>query len=239
MNRYTKLSIIFIVAVAIVFYLVSFRLENVEIHNDSIYSDEEIKEKLFTGSKLDDYTHFFAWRINRNSKKHIPFIEKADVEIIDKNSVIIYVYGKSVAGCIEHMGKYMHFDREGIVVESADEPLSGIPMVEGFGFDSVIQGEKLEMGNSDLFETLMTILKSLEKNELYAERVVFGLRNDITLVMGGDEILLGIEGDNDLRIRNIRAVLQSLREEYQGGNFRIDMRNYSENDMEVTARQID
>ncbi|MBP5330929.1 MAG: hypothetical protein J6Y89_03670, partial [Lachnospiraceae bacterium] len=64
-------------------------------------------------------------------------------------------------------------------------------------------------------------------------------RNDITLVMGGDEILLGIEGDNDLRIRNIRAVLQSLREEYQGGNFRIDMRNYSENDMEVTARQID
>ena len=125
------------------------------------------------------------------------------------------------------------------MVESTSEPLEGIPMIEGFRFDRVITGEKLEMGNTDLFNTLMTILKALEKNGITAERVEFGLRNDITLYMGGDEILLGTDGDNDLRINNIRAVMQSLREEYQGGNFRIDMRNYSENDMEVTARKID
>ncbi len=239
MNRYTKLSLLFIVVAAIVFYLVSFRLENIEFRNDSIYTDEEIRSRLFTGGRLDDYTQFFAWRINRSSKKHIPFIEKTDVEIVDRNSVIIYVYGKSVAGCVEHMGKYMHFDREGIVVESTDTPLDSIAMVEGFDFEKVVQGEKLEMGNTDLFETLMTILKALEKNGLSAERVVFGLRNDITLYMGGDRILLGIDGDNDLRIRNIRAVLQTLREDHQGGNFRVDMRNYSENNMEVTAKLID
>lgn len=238
MNRYTKLSLLLIVVAAIVFYLVSFRLENVEFRNDSIYSDEEMKEKLFTGNKLDKYTYFFAWRINRSSKSSIPFVEKTDVEVIDKNSVIIYVYGKSVLGCVEHMGKYMHFDREGMVVESADAPLEGIPVVEGLEFDRVIQGEKLQMGNSTLYENLMIILKSLEKNSLSADRIVYGIRNDITLYLGGDEVLLGFEGNNDLRINNLKNILEALKKEYNGGSFRVDLRKYSEENTEVTARLI-
>lgn len=238
MNRYTKLSLLLIVVAAIVFYLVSFRLENVEFRNDSIYSDEEMKEKLFTGNKLDKYTYFFAWRINRSSKSSIPFVEKTDVEVIDKNSVIIYVYGKSVLGCVEHMGKYMHFDREGMVVESADAPLAGIPVVEGLEFDKVIQGEKLQMGNSTLYENLMIILKSLEKNSLSADRIVYGIRNDITLYLGGDEVLLGFEGNNDLRINNLKNILEALKKEYNGGSFRVDLRKYSGENTEVTARLI-
>ena len=175
MKRYTKLSLILIAVAAVVFYLVSFRLENVEIRNDSVYSDEEIRSMIFKGSRLDKYTHFFALRVNRNTKSRIPFVEKIDVEIVDKNSVIIYVYGKSVAGCVEHMGKYIHFDREGIVVESADSPLEGIPVIKGLKFEDVTMGEKLKMGNSDLFDTLMGILKSLEKNSLSASEIVFGL----------------------------------------------------------------
>ena len=239
MNKYTKISLLFIIIAAIAFFLISFRLENVEIRNDSIYSDDEIREKLFTGSRLDNYTYFFAWRINNNTKSKIPFVEKTDVEIVDKNSVIIYVYGKSVSGCVEHMGKYIHFDREGVVVESADTPLEGIPIVEGLDFADVTQGEKLKMGNSDLFDTLMTILKALEKNGLKAERLVFGLRNDITLYIGENVILLGISGDNDFRINNIAPVLKSLTDEYGQNGFRVDMRGYSPENTEITARIID
>ena len=239
MKRYTKLSLLLIAVAAVVFYLVSFRLENVEIRNDSIYSDEEIRNMIFNGSRLDKYTHFFAWRVNKNTKSKIPFVEKTDVEIVDKNSVIIYVYGKSVAGCVSHMGKYIHFDREGVVVESADTPLNGIPVVEGLEFLDVTMGEKLKMGNSDLFTTLMTILKSLEKNSLAAKRIVFGIRNDITLYIGENIILLGIDGDNDYRINNISPVFASLREEYGDKAFRVDMRNYSPKNTQITARLID
>ncbi|MCR5324672.1 MAG: hypothetical protein K6E85_15555 [Lachnospiraceae bacterium] len=239
MNRYTKLSILLIAVAGIVYFLVSFRLENVEIRNDSIYSDDEIRSKLFTGNKLDNYTYFFSWRINRSSKSNIPFVEKTDVEVVDKNSVIIYVYGKSVLGCVEHMGKYMHFDREGMVVESADRPLEGIPVIEGLEFDKVIQGEKLQMGDSDLYENLMSILKLLEKNSLKADRIVYGIRNDITLYLGADEVLLGFEGNFDLKINNLKNVLESLKKEYNGGAFRVDMRKYSEEDTEVTARLIE
>ncbi|MBO4415035.1 MAG: hypothetical protein J5824_03515 [Lachnospiraceae bacterium] len=238
MNRFTKFSLLLIAVAAIVYFLVSFRLENVEIRNDSIYSDEEMKEKLFTGNRLDNYTYFFSWRINRSSKSSIPFVEKTDVEIIDKNSVIIYVYGKTVSGCIEHMGKYMHFDREGMVVESTDSPLDGIPVIEGLEFDRVVQGEKLQMGDSGLYENLMIILKSLEKNSLKADKIVYGVRNDITMYLGGDEVLLGFEGNNDFRINNLKNVLETLRKEYNGGTFRVDMRKYSEDNTEVTARLV-
>ncbi len=238
MNRFTKLSLLLIAVGAIVYFLVCFRLENIEFRNDSIYSDEEMKEKLFTGNRLDNYTYFFSWRINRNSKSSIPFVEKTDVEVIDKNSVIIYVYGKSVLGCIEHMGKYMHFDREGTVVESTDAPLDGIPVTEGLEFDRIIQGEKLQMGDSDLYENLMIILKSLEKNSLKADRIVYGVRNDITVYLGGDEVLLGFEGNNDFRINNLKNILETLKKEYNGGSFRVDMRKYSEENTEVTARLV-
>ena len=222
----------------IAYYLVSFRLQNVEIHNNSIYTDDEIRARLFTGSRIDGYTHLFAWKINHSSNE-IPFVEKTDVEITDKNSVIIYVYGKIVTGCVEHMGKYVHFDREGTVVETAAEPLEGIPVIEGLKFDDVIMGKKLEMGDSKLFDKLLLLLKLLEKNSLHAEKVVFGLRNDITLHMQGNVILLGTEGDTDYKIGNLANVMKAMVSEYGEGKYRVDMRLYSEENREVTARIIE
>ncbi|MCR5685427.1 MAG: cell division protein FtsQ/DivIB [Lachnospiraceae bacterium] len=239
LSRYTKLSIVFIIVCGIAAFLVTFRLKNISLKNGTIYSDDEIKNRLFDNSRIDHNTYLFAWKVNHSSKYRYPFIEKIDVEVIDNSSVIIYAYGKAVIGCVEHMGQYMHFDREGVVVESDSKPLEGIPLIEGLEFENVVKGKKLEMGDSQLFDRLLSLIMRLKQKEIVVQNIVFGLRDDITLKIDGNEVLLGNDDDYDYRINNLGAVMEAVESNKGNGKYRYDMRNYNEKNQELSVRRLE
>ena len=162
-------------------------------------------------------------------------MERVDVELTDKNSVIIYVYDKAVIGCVEHMGKYIYFDCEGIVVDSSSEKLEGIPLIGGIEFGGYTMNAQLDVGSSKVFDTILEVLLLLEKNKLSAEKIEFGLRGEVTLYISGDEVLLGKSDNYDFRINNLANVMRSAPE----GNYRFDMRNFDDKNMEVDARPLD
>ncbi len=238
LSRYTKLSVLFIVVCGIAVFLVTFRLSDVSIRNDSIYSEEDIRSLLFDNKRIDHNTFLFAWKVNHSSRYRIPFVEKIDAEIVDNSSVTVYVYGKTVIGCVEHMGQYMHFDREGIVVESAGSPLEGIPLIKGLSFDDVVMNKKLEMGNSKLFDELLDLIMMLRKQDIFPDEIEYGLRNDITLYIGGNEVLLGNDGVYDYKINNLPSVMKAVTDSKGEGLYRYDMRYYNEKDQEVMARRL-
>ncbi len=229
-----RLMIILVLAAAVIVFITCYKLENVEIRPGSHYTEEEIRSRLFT-KKTDKYAVLFAYRINKINIPEIPFVEKVDVELVDKNSVIIYVYDKAVTGCVEHMGKYVYFDREGIVVDSSSERLDGIPVISGIEFGGYTMNEPLDTGSSKVFDTILNLLLLLEKNKMTAEGIEFGLRGEVTLYIGDDEVLLGRSDNYDFRVNNLANVMRSAPE----GKFRFDMRNYDERNMEVDARPIE
>ena len=229
-----RLIVIFAVAAAVIVFVTCYKLENIEIRPGSHYTEEEIRSRLFT-KKTDKYAVLFAYRINKINIPDIPFVEKVDVELVDKNSVIVYVYDKAVIGCIEHMGKYVYFDREGIVVDSSSEKLEGIPSITGVAFNGYTMNEPLDIGSPKIFDTILEILLLLEKNSLTADEIEFGLRGDVILYMSGDKVLLGRSENYDFRINNLANILRFAPE----GNFSFDMRNYNEKNMEVDARPLD
>ena len=229
-----RLLIILAAAVAIIVFVTCFKLENIEIRPGKRYTEEEIRNYLFT-KKTDKYAVFFAYRVNKLDKITLPFVEKIDVELTDRNSVIIYVYDKAVTGCVSHMGKYIYFDREGIVVDSSSERLEGIPLIKGIDFSGYTINEPLDTGSSKVFDTILEVLMLLEKNSLAADDMEFGLRGEVTLHIGQDEVLLGQCENYDFRINNLANVMRSAPE----GNYRFDMRNFDEKNMEVDARPIE
>ncbi len=229
-----RLIILLILASAVVVFITCFKLENVEIRPGSHYTEEEIRQRLFT-KKTDSYTLFFVFRINKLDVPKLTFVEKVDVEMTDRNSVIIEVHDKAITGCIEHMGSYVYFDREGIAVDSSTQRLEGIPLVKGVEFGGYTQGKPIDLGRSGVFDTLLEIIMLLGKNKLEADDITFGIRDDVTLHIGGHEILLGISANYDLRVNNIKAALDVLPE----GNYILDFRNYTENNREIDVRPLE
>lgn len=216
-----------------VFFLVDCKLENLVIQPGSVYSAEEIEDRLFTVG-TDRYAALFAARINYLWNEDIPFVEKIDVELVDRNSVIVYVYDKAVIGCVEHMGSYVYFDREGMAVDSADSIRTGIPLITGLTFNKIAMGEQLDLSDGEAFGTILDILMLLEKNELVASDIDFGLRRDITIHIGDDEFLLGISDNYDMKINNIPGALGAVSE----GSFVFDLRNYDNDNLEIDVRRL-
>ncbi len=226
-----RLIILVALGAAVVIFLTCYKLENVEIRPGSHYTEEEIRQKLFT-KKTDAYTVLFMFRINKLDVPKLTFVEKVDVEMTDRNSVIIEIHDKAITGCIEHMGSYVYFDREGIAVDSSTVRLEGIPLVKGVEFGGYTQGKAIDLGRSGVFDTLLEIMMLVEKNELEVEDITFGIRDDVTLHIGGNDVLLGVCDTYDLKVNNIKPALSVLPE----GSFVIDLRNYSENSREIDVR---
>ena len=69
--------------------------------------------------RYDFNTLYFYWRVKNNKIEEIPFIDTIEVNVISRNKVSIKVYEKDIIGYIKHLGYYLYFDKEGIVVESS------------------------------------------------------------------------------------------------------------------------
>ncbi|MBO7633235.1 MAG: hypothetical protein J6S72_02490 [Lachnospiraceae bacterium] len=229
-----RLIVLLALAAAVIVFLTCFKLENVEIRPGSHYTEEEIRQKLFT-KKTDAYTVLFVFRINKLDVPKLTFVEKVDVEMTDRNSVIIEVHDKAITGCIEHMGSFVYFDREGIAVDSSSSRLEGIPLVKGVEFGGYTQGKPVDLGRPGLFDTLLEIIMLLGKNKLTADDICFGVRDDVTMHIGGNEIQLGVCENYDLKVNNINPALAALPE----GTYVIDLRNYNENNREIDVRPLE
>lgn len=230
------LKIILLLAIAgcVIAFLMLYKLENVEIRSGSFYTEQEIRDKVFT-RKSDQYTYLLALRINKIEPPKMTFVEKIDVEVVDKNSAIIYVYDKAVIGCFSHMGTYFYFDREGIIVDTSSFRAANIPEIKGVSPKEFTIGSKLDVGNANLYTTVLNLLMSLSKNGLEASDIVFTLRDEVTLHIDGHEILLGNSDNYDFKCNNLKNVIAATVKDNTEIKYKFDFRNYSETNMEVYA----
>ena len=149
------LIVVIVMAIAcggLIFLWYNYSITSVTVSGNSHYSDDEIKDMVFTGPY--SYNSIVLSLMYRNkSIKDIPFIEKMDVDILDSNSVRINVFEKAVAGYVEYLGHYMYFDKDGIVVESSNSIIEGIPFVTGLSYDHIVLHKPLPVKKSSVFLT--------------------------------------------------------------------------------------
>ncbi|MBQ7583890.1 MAG: FtsQ-type POTRA domain-containing protein [Lachnospiraceae bacterium] len=187
-----------------------FAVEEVSITGNTQYTDEEIEDMILTGP-LGHNSLYLYFRYNNRSVRDVPFIERMDVSIDSPTAVTINVYEKAIAGYVKYLGRYMYFDRDGIIVEASTEMLPDIPYVTGLDFDECVLYEPLPVQNEDIFSTILALTQLFDKYEIKPDRIYFDDSMNVTLYFGNARVLLGNMDNIDEKMMKLKSVLDSIK----------------------------
>lgn len=237
-KRITVLSAIccFLLALVIgayVYIMDNYTITTVYVDGNIHYTDEEIMAMVMEG-KYGNNSLFLSLKYRDKGVENIPFIETMDVTIEAKDAVRITVYEKAIAGYVAYLGRYMYFDKDGIIVETSEEKTPGIPQVTGLAFDHIILHEKLPVENQEVFQDILNITQLLDKYSLPVDKIYFSSDYQVTLIFGEVKAALGNSDDIDEKIMQLQYMLPSL----EGKKGTLDMREYTE-DTRLTSFEQD
>lgn len=225
-----SIVIVCLAAAALVVVFV-FRVQNISVEGNMHYTSEEIEAMVLT-DRLSYNSLYLSLKYRNKEIRDIPFIETMSVRVDSPDSITIRVYEKSVAGYVEYMGRYMYFDRDGIVVESSETRTEGIPQVTGIRFDHVVLYEALPVKNTDIFQEILSITQMLSKHQITTDKIYFNESNEITLYF--DNIRAKLGKDNlEEKVMRLEQILPNL----SGESGVLDLQNYSEDRKNVTFQK--
>lgn len=210
----------------------NYTVTNVYVTGNTHYSNEEIMEMVMDG-RFGHNSVYLSLKYRDKSIEDIPFIQKMSVEILSPDTIRINVYEKAVAGYIQYLGRYMYFDRDGIVVESSLESSDDVPLVLGLSFNHVIIHEKLPVENEAVFAEILDITKLLSKYDLHAEKIFFDSEYNVYLYFGGVEVSLGTRDYIDEKIIQLQYILPNL----EGKTGMLEMKDYDEDTTNITFEE--
>lgn len=215
---------VLVVCVAAAFYVMErYRVTTVYVEGSIHYTNEQIMDMVMNG-RLGQNSLYLSVKYKDKGVDNVPFIQSMDVDIMARDTIKITVYEKALAGYIEYLGRYMYFDKDGIVVETSEQRTPGIPQVTGLQFGYVVMNEKLPVEKEEVFKDILDITQLLNKYGIQADRIYFDKFMEKTLYFGDAKVKLGSNKDIDEKIMKLKPILPGL--EGKKGTLRMD--NYTE-----------
>lgn len=226
------LTLAFLLVGGGIYIINNYRVTTVYVDGSVHYTNEEIMDMVMRG-RLGDNSLFLSLKYQDKGVENIPFIETMDVTIEARDTIRITVYEKALAGYVKYLGRYVYFDKDGIVVETSEEKTAGIPQVTGLAFDHVILHDRLPVDRPELFDEILNITQQLDKYSLTADRIYFDSTYQVTLYFGDAKVALGDNVDIDEKIMKLQHILPNL----LGKSGTLDMREYSEDTKSYSFEQ--
>lgn len=226
------LTVVTCVITAYLYIVNNYTVTTVYVEGNIHYTDEEIMDMVMGGA----YGHnslFLSLKYRDKGIDDVPFIQMMDVTIEARDTIRIIVYEKALAGYVAYLGRYVYFDKDGIVVETSVEKTEGIPQVTGLQFDHVILHERLPVEKPEVFTEILNITQQLDKYSLSADKIYFDTNYQITLLFGDARVALG----NDIYIEEKIMKLQYILPDLQGKSGVLDMREYNEDTKSYSFEQ--
>lgn len=210
--RYIVVIVILVLLIAIAgigaYVLSKYTVKTIYVEGNTHYTDAQIISFVME-NRLDYNSVYLSLKYKNKEITGIPFVQAMDIKILSKDTIKIMVYEKSLAGYVEYLGRFLYFDKDGVVVESSSERINGIPQVSGLSFDSVELYEKLPIGDDSVFGSILSITKLLSKYDLAADRIYF-TGKEITLYFGDVRVALGTSGHIDEKVARLYYILPEL-----------------------------
>ncbi len=206
-----------------VYIVRNYTVTTVYVEGNVHYTNEEIMEMVM-GGRYGNNSLLLSLKYQDKGITDIPFIQTMDVAIEAKDTIRITVYEKALAGYVSYLGRYVYFDKDGIVVETSTEKTAGIPQVTGLKFDHVILHEPLPVEKPEIFDEVLNITQQLSKYSMSADRIYFDSGYQVTLMFGEARVAMGDSRYIDEKIMKLQYILPDL----AGKKGTLDMREYSE-----------
>ena len=232
----TKLLIIlFILAVlsiSILSFAGAFRVSEVIVTGNEYYTKEEIVDFVL-GEDLQNSLYLYL-RYQYREHPTIPFIDTFEVKLNSPHSISIRVYEKGIVGYVRYLGKNVYFDKDGIVVESTDELMEGIPMISGLSFNQLILYQSLNVQDTDIFNMILNITQILKKYNLNPDEIRFRGITELSLKMDEVQVALGTVEHMDEKIARIKQLEGDL----EGKSGTLHMENYTNESTHISLEAV-
>ncbi len=216
----------------VIWFMNAFRITSVMVEGNIHYSTDQITEMVMN-SDFSNNSVFLSMQYHNKSITDVPFVERIDVSVVDRQTVKITVYEKALAGYVQYLGSYMYFDKDGIVVESSNIITPGIPEVSGLKFNHVVLHEALPVENDAIFQEILNITNLLNKHGLSATKIQFDSLYDVSLHFGKVRVIMGEDADMDQIIMHLTGILPHL----EGKSGVLHMENFSESNKDITFEE--
>lgn len=226
------IMVLLLISGGVIWFLNAFRITSVVVEGNIHYSTDQITEMVMN-SDFSNNSVFLSMQYHNKSITDVPFVERIDVSVVDRQTVKITVYEKALAGYVQYLGSYMYFDKDGIVVESSNVLTPGIPEVSGLQFNHVILHEALPVENETIFQEILNITNLLNKHGLSATKIQFDSLYDVSLHFGKVRVIIGEDADLDQIIMHLTGILPHL----EGKSGVLHMENFSEANKDITFEE--
>lgn len=225
-------AVLLLITGGVIWFLNAFRITSVMVEGNIHYSTDQITDMVMN-SDFSNNSVFLSMQYHNKSITDVPFVERIDVSVVDRQTVKITVYEKALAGYVQYLGSYMYFDKDGIVVESSNVLTPGIPEVSGLKFNHVVLHEALPVENDAIFQEILNITNLLNKHGLSATKIQFDSLYDVSLHFGKVRVIMGEDADMDQIIMHLTGILPHL----EGKSGVLHMENFSESNKDITFEE--
>lgn len=236
------LTFILIITIVLIITLFTTKLTNITVEGNTHYSNEEIIE-LLKVKETDNNTLLFYLRHTYGTNEEFPFIEKIDIELVDKNQIHVKVYEKVVTGTIEYMDAFMYFDREGIIVETSNEKIDSVPIVSGLRFSNLVMHNRIEVDKPNVFQVILNLTQLIQTYNLEVNEILFTDDLEVVLYCDKVRVLLGKRDSYNEQIAQIPSLLASISEDKEkfakDKKILIDMKDFEEGQDRIIAIPLD
>lgn len=198
--------IVFLVLMIVLF---SVKITDISVTGNERYTDEQMTEILFP-DQISRIPVICYLRNRFLEHEKLPFVEDYRIVFHGLNRVEVIVYEKSVVGYVSYMSSYMYFDKDGIIVESANEKLPGIPKITGLKFGQIVLYQKLPVESQEIFREILNLTQILSMYELHVDTIQYNSFGEATLFMDDLEIILGSNESLNGKIAELNDMLPQL-----------------------------
>lgn len=205
-----------------------FHLDTVKVEGTEYYSEEEIKQAVFTRDYSDNEIMFFIYsKIYGIST--LPFVEEIEAEYHNPRSMTLHVYDKTISGCIQYMGQYVYFDKDGIVLQTLPEQIEGVPVVMGINFGNFTVGKPFDVEDDSVFDSIMNVSQQIGHYGMQIDQIKI-TDGAIRLISDSLQIDLGKKEHYDDEMAELAGVMEEAAKQNLTLKGSIDLKNYKEGD---------
>ena len=201
----TGLSVLALIAGAMVFFT-TYEVKSVEIHGNTKYSDDEVKDMVLTGAFANN-TVLAPFFCSEKGVEGQYLVDSWTVTQLSKDSLAINFNEKKPVGCISYLDSYIYFDRNGIFVDASMNKEEQIPYFNGIQVGKVVENEKLPIKGKTVLSAAVTLATIFQKDEALPEYVTFDEKGQVSLVYDKVTVSLGRNEYIEDKMARAQAIL--------------------------------
>ncbi len=207
--------------VGVILLLSCFKIHTIEVTGNVHYTEDQIKDYVLSEGYINNSVLLMIKNKIRPISD-IPFIAKIDIEYNGPHKVVVTVYEKALAGCVEYMNQYIYFDQDGYVLEISATKLEDTPCITGMHFDSMELHEKLPIEDKKRFKTILTLTQLIQKYNVHIDSIQFTSDEEIVLQYEDIKIELGDGSNIEEQLIDLDRMLEPLK----GKKGTLDLKNF-------------